>query len=135
MIFVEMTTCSLFERLDSKIREHSPRSNSVRTVKEKQYFDLHAGCLNRGMAFRLTHDVSGPAECAERLNNKNYDNYRKWTHMDRFGLRGRPFEAHSHFQSIANPPRPQIPPENSKYRHVPKNPGIRRGRRQWAEPL
>ena len=48
MIFVEMTTCSLFERLDLKIREHSPRSNSVRTVKEKQYFDLHIWLAESG---------------------------------------------------------------------------------------
>ena len=46
--------------------------------------------------------------------------------MARNGLRIRPFEAHSHFQSIANPPRPQIPPENSKNQHFPKNQKIRK---------
>ena len=41
--------------------------------------------------------------------------------MGRNGLRIRPFEAHSHFPSIANPPRTQIPPGNSKNQHFPKN--------------
>ena len=39
-------------------------------------------------------------------------------------LRIRLFESHSHFLSIANPPRPHIPPENSKNPHFSKNPQI-----------
>ena len=46
--------------------------------------------------------------------------------MARNGVRIRPFEAHSHFQSIANPPRPQIPPENLKHLHFSKNQKIRK---------
>ena len=59
-------------------------------------------------------------------NDKNPENDSKWTHIGRNGLRIRPFEAHSHFQSIANPPRPQIPPEKLKNRHFPKNRKIRK---------
>ena len=50
----------------------------------------------------------------------------KWIQNGRNGLRIRPFEAHSHFQSIANPPGPQIPPENSQNPHCPKNRKIRK---------
>ena len=49
-------------------------------------------------------------------------------HVAQNGLRIRPFEAHSHFPSIANPPILQIPQENSKNLHFPKksqNPKIR----------
>ena len=46
--------------------------------------------------------------------------------MGRNDLKIRPFEAHSHFQSIANPPRPQIPQENSPNPHFPKNQKIRK---------
>ena len=57
----------------------------------------------------------------------NHENPRNWTHMARYELRIRPFEAHSHFQSIANPPRPQIPMENfqkSTFSESPQNPKI-----------
>ena len=46
--------------------------------------------------------------------------------MVRNDLRIDPFEAHRHFLSIANPPRPQIPSENFKNRHFPKNQKIRK---------
>ena len=50
-------------------------------------------------------------------NDRNHENRRKWTQKARNGLRIRAFEAHSHFPSIANPPRPQKPTENSKNQH------------------
>ena len=46
--------------------------------------------------------------------------------MARYELRIHLFEAHSHFQSIANPHRSQIPPENSKNKHFPKDPKIKK---------
>ena len=67
-----------------------------------------------------------PDHRKRRQNHSNHGYRRKCTHMSRFELRIRPFEAHSHFQSIANPPRPQIPPENSKNQHFPKNQKIRK---------
>ena len=54
-------------------------------------------------------------------NDRNHENRWKWTHMARNDLRIRPFEAHSHFPSIANPPRLQTPQENPKNPHLPKN--------------
>ena len=50
--------------------------------------------------------------------------------MVRFGLRIRPFESQSHFQSIANPPRPQNPTgkfQKSTFSEKSKNPKIRVG--------
>ena len=58
-------------------------------------------------------------------NEQNHQNHRKLTNMALPGLRIRPFESQSHFLSIANPPRPQIPPENSQNRPFPKNRKIR----------
>ena len=58
-------------------------------------------------------------------NDRNHENRRNWTQKARNDLRIRPFEAHSHFQSIANLSRPQIPPENPQNPHFPKNPKIR----------
>ena len=60
--------------------------------------------------------------------------------MVRKGLRIRPVEGHSHFPSIANPPRP--PPRWKNQSHIfrkknQKSQILRtfRGRRQWAEPF
>ena len=60
--------------------------------------------------------------------------------MTRNELIIRLFEAHSHFPSIANPPIPQISLEMIEiyiFQKIEKsnNAGIRRDRRQWAEPL
>ena len=60
--------------------------------------------------------------------------------MARFEMRIGLFESHSHFQSIANPPDPKSRRKIQQiytFRKIEKsqNPGIRRGRRQWAEPL
>ena len=43
-------------------------------------------------------------------NDQYHENHWKWNHMARFELRIRLFASHSHFPSIANPPRPQHPP-------------------------
>ena len=59
-------------------------------------------------------------------NDQNHENRRKWTHMPQFGLRIGVFESHSHFQSIANPPRHQIPRENHQNPHFSKNQKIRK---------
>ena len=59
-------------------------------------------------------------------NDRNHGNRRKWTQMARNGLRIRPFEAHSLFTAIANPPRPQILSEQFKTLHVRKNRKIRK---------
>ena len=60
-------------------------------------------------------------------NGQNHDNRRKWTHMARFGLRIGLFESHSHFQSIADPPGPQIRRKipKSTLSEQSKNPKIR----------
>ena len=78
--------------------------------------------------FRRPWDLPGTAaDHRKRLQNyQNHENRRKWTQIARNGMRIRPFEAHSHSPSIANPPRPQIPPENSKNQHFPKNQKIQK---------
>ena len=40
-------------------------------------------------------------------NDRNHENRRKYTQKARNGLRILPFEAHSHFRSIATPPGPK----------------------------
>ena len=56
---------------------------------------------------------------------KNHEHHGKFTHMAPYVLTIRLFEAHSLFLSIANPPRPQISPENFPNPCFPNNPKVR----------
>ena len=118
-------------------RTHSEGPGTSKTLSDGP------GTLRKQHQTTITqsHRVPGPSGQSRRVlgpsgdsvrrsettpNHQNHENRRKWTHMARNELRIRPFEAHSHFLSIANPPRPQIPPENSKNQHFSKNPKIRK---------
>ena len=59
-----------------------------------------------------------------KQKHPNHQNLRKWTQVAQFGLRIRLFESHRRRLSIAHPPRPQTPPENSQNQHFSKNPKI-----------
>ena len=86
------------------------------------------GSRNLQGSFGGSWDLPGTASDHRKRwqNIRNHENRWNWTEKARNGLRIRPFEAHSHFPSIANPPRPQIPPENSPNPHFPKNPKIQK---------
>ena len=73
---------------------------------------------------RTVSEIQGPRATGIRQakTDQNHQKSRNCTHMARYELRIRLFEAHSHFLSIATPPRPQIPWENQHFSENPKIP-------------